>query len=131
MLARTAAPMAGYMGTELEETVRGRPLAATGEPTLRFAPDARRHELGLASLLGMAGLRAGLDIILEAGIGAIAAHVERLASRCLEGLEGLGVVATTPRAPDYRAGVVSAPVARPMEIHAFLRERGRASVQPA
>jgi len=124
LLARTGAPMAGYVGTELDEAVRGRPPLATGEMTLRFAPDARRHELGLASLLGMPGLRAGLDLILEAGTGAISAHVERLVSRCFDGLETLGVAATTPRAPDCRGGLLSVPVARPMELHAFLRERG-------
>jgi selenocysteine lyase/cysteine desulfurase len=115
LLARTGAPQVGYMGAEVDPADRTR---------LRLRPDARRHELGLPSLLGMPGWRAGLDIVLEAGVPAIHRHAEALVERCLDGLDGLGLVATTPRERSSRAGLVSIPVTSPLELRAFLRERG-------
>jgi selenocysteine lyase/cysteine desulfurase len=115
LLARTCAPQVGYLGAELDPADRTR---------LRLRPDARRHELGLPSLLGMPGWRTGLDIVLEAGVPAIHRHVEALVERCLDGLDDLGLVVTTPRERSSRAGLVSIPATSPLELRAFLRERG-------
>ena len=115
LLARTGAPQVGYMGAALDPSDRTR---------LRIRPDARRHELGLPSLLGMPGWRAGMEIVLEAGVPAILRHVEGLVEHCLGGLDALGLVATTPRDRADRAGLVSIPAQRPLELRAFLREHG-------
>jgi len=115
LLSRTGAPHVGYMGAELD---------ASDPASLRIRPDARRHELGLPSLLGMPGWRAGLDLVLEAGVPAIFRHVEALVDRCLAGLDDIGLAVTTPRERARRAGLVSIPARTPLELRAFLRERG-------
>lgn len=115
LLARTGAPQVGYMGAGPDPADPQR---------LRLHPDARRHELGLPSLLGMPGWRAGLDLVLEAGVPAIFRHVEALVGRCLDGLDALGLASTTPREPARRAGLVAIPVLAPLELRAFLRARG-------
>jgi selenocysteine lyase/cysteine desulfurase len=71
-------------------------------------PDARRYELGLPSLPGVFAARAGIELLLAVGIDRIHAHVERLASRCIDGLEERGGDVITPREPVARAGVIAA-----------------------
>lgn len=115
LLARTGAPQVGYMGAE---------LSAGASNELRLSPDARRHELGLPNLLGMPGLRAGLDLLLETGVAEIAAHVESLVETCMDGLGGVGLRVTTPRDNSLRAGLVVVPAEDPPGVQAFLRERG-------
>ncbi len=115
LLSTTDAPHVGYMGAELEASDRTR---------LRIRPDARRHELGLPSLLGMPGWRAGLDLVLEAGVPVIFGHVEALVDRILDGLADLDLAAITPRDRGSRAGLVAIPARDPLELRAFLRERG-------
>ena len=115
VLAATGAPQVGYLGADLEP---GDPLQ------LRLREDARRHELGLASLLGMPGFRAGLDLILDVGVPAIGAHVEGLLARCIDGLHAIGLKTTTPAEPAHRAGLLAIPAKSPADLQAFLRERG-------
>ena len=114
LLAATGAPQVGYLGADLDPMDSSR---------LRFRAGARRHELGLPSLLGLPGFRAGLDLILDTGVPLIAAHVEGLVDRCLDGLRTLGIEATTPVDHGYRAGMVVIPAKRPSELHAYLRQR--------
>ncbi len=114
LLARTGAPQVGYMGAGLDPADPER---------LRLRPDARRHELGLPSLLGMPGWRAGLDLVLEAGVPAIFCHVEALVGRCLDGLDAHGLATTTPQEPASRAGLVAIPALAPLDLRAFLRAR--------
>ena len=45
--------------------------------TLEFREDARRYEAGSANLLGVVGLRASLELILEIGVGNIAVELLR------------------------------------------------------
>jgi selenocysteine lyase/cysteine desulfurase len=47
------------------------------QPTLAFKPDARRYEPGSANLLGLVGLRAALELILEFDPHRIAAELLR------------------------------------------------------
>ena len=69
---------------------------ADGE--LRYAAGARRFDLGNYNYLGMSATRTALSLIGEVGVGAIEAHVRRLAARLAEGfLEvGLPVVGGAP-----------------------------------
>ena len=115
LLSKTGAPHVGYMGAQIDPHDRTR---------LGIRPDARRHELGLPSLLGMPGFRAGLDVVLEAGVPAICRHVEALVDRVFDGLDGLGLIATTPRQRASRAGLVAIPALEPLQLRAFLRARG-------
>ena len=115
LLARTGAPQVGYVGTELDPTDEGR---------LRINPDARRHELGLPNMLVMPGFAAGLELIEEAQVTAVTSHVEALVSRCLTGLQVLGLSSPTPLDPSLRAGLVAVPAKDPVHLHAFLRDLG-------
>ncbi len=114
VLARTRAPQVGYVGATVDPSDPDR---------LVLDPAARRHELGLPSLLGMLGFAAGLDIVLACGVDRIATHVERLVGRCLDGLAQRGLRATTPDDPTHRAGIVVIPMADPAAAAAFLRAR--------
>jgi len=40
-------------------------------------PDARRYEVGTANLLGLVGIKAAMELLLEIGVDAIAAELQR------------------------------------------------------
>lgn len=44
---------------------------------LNFRPDARRYEAGTPNLVGLAGMRAAMELLLEVGVDAIAAELLR------------------------------------------------------
>lgn len=114
LLARTGAPQVGYVGTELDPTDEGR---------VRIHPDARRHELGLPSMLVMPGFAAALGLVEEAQVTAIATHVETLVDHLLTGLDTLGLSPATPFDSALRAGLVAVPARDSVRLHAFLRDR--------
>jgi selenocysteine lyase/cysteine desulfurase len=114
MLARTAAPQAGYLNARLHETDTG---------CVVLDADARRHELGMPPLLALPGFAASLELIEEAGVAAIEAHVAHLVSRCLDGLERLGLRVTTPAGSDLRAGLIVVPASDPAGLTGYLRQR--------
>ncbi|HEY3863535.1 MAG TPA: aminotransferase class V-fold PLP-dependent enzyme [Verrucomicrobiae bacterium] len=57
---------------------------------ISFAPDARRYEAGSASLIGLAGLEAALELILELGVENIAAELLRKRALLLPALREQG-----------------------------------------
>ncbi len=69
-------------------------------------PDARRFEAGSLNTNGIYGLRAGIELLLEIGIDAIAAEVIRVTSLLAERLEEIGWRVATPR--PIRSGIVGA-----------------------
>ncbi len=75
----------------------------------RSVPTPRRYELGLPSLPALAASRAGIELILKAGVPAISGHVEALVEQCLSGLADYGQSLMTPRDPRSRAGVIVFP----------------------
>jgi selenocysteine lyase/cysteine desulfurase len=74
-------------------------------PTI--SADARRYELGLPNLPGIFAAKAGIDLLLAVGVDQISSHVERLATRCIDGLADRGADIVTPRAATQRAGVIA------------------------
>ncbi len=67
---------------------------------LRFAPGARRFDLGNFNYLGATAAAASLDLIAGIGIERIERHVRRLAARLAAGLADLGLpVASGPPGP--------------------------------
>ncbi len=75
---------------------------------LRFRPDARRYEAGTANLLGLAGLKAALDLALEIGVEAIAAELLRKRARLVQGLRARGWEVLGAEAPSENAsGIVT------------------------
>jgi selenocysteine lyase/cysteine desulfurase len=114
LLARTGAPHVGYAHARLDPD--------DGEHVL-LDPDARRHELGLPSLLVMPGFAAALEVIEEVGVPAIQAHVGHLVERLMAGLDQLGLRVITPTDPRLRAGIVAMPAREPSRVAAYLRDR--------
>lgn len=71
-----------------------------------FLPD--RYESGTLNAFGLAGLRAGVEFVLEVGVENIRRHEEELTFRMLEGLERMdGIAAYGPRDWERRVGIVS------------------------
>ena len=68
--------------------------------------DARRFEPGIANFLGLAGLEATLDLLLEVGQDRIEAQVKRLSDLLADGLAERGYRLAAPRGAAW-SGVVS------------------------
>jgi selenocysteine lyase/cysteine desulfurase len=70
--------------------------------------DARRYELGSQNLLGLAGLRAALDLAREVGVDAIARDLAGKRARLVEELLDQGAEVLQPKpAPEHTSGIVS------------------------
>ena len=67
------------------------------QPPLDLLPDSRRWEAGSLNTNGVYGLRAGIELLLEIGIEAIAAEAIRVVTKLADGLEALGWRVATPR----------------------------------
>jgi selenocysteine lyase/cysteine desulfurase len=75
---------------------------------LVFDDSAKRFEGGSPNEAGTIALGASLDVLLDAGIDRIWAHVDRLCDRLVEGLTALGPVRlVSDRTPDGRSGIVT------------------------
>ena len=77
-----------------------------------IASTARRNELGLPSLPALAASRAGIELLQAVGVARIAAQVEGLGSRCIDGLIERGGDVLTPPNPGAR-GVDRGPLRPP------------------
>jgi selenocysteine lyase/cysteine desulfurase len=73
--------------------------------TLR--PDAGRYEPGTLNTIGIFGLRAAIEFLLEVGPGEIGPVVQNLADRIASGVEGKGYELMRRRTPESGAGIVS------------------------
>ncbi len=71
-----------------------------------FLPD--RYESGTLNAHGLAGLRAGVEYILETGVAKIREHERELTERLLEGLARIpGVIIYGPTEWERRVGIIS------------------------
>ena len=76
--------------------------------TIEFRKDARRYEAGSANLLGLVGLRASLELILELGVDAIAAELLRKRDILVPALLSKGYTVLQAQAPRAnQSGIVS------------------------
>ncbi len=95
---------------------------------LGFAYDdsARRFEGGMPNIIGIAGLGGSLDLLLDAGVEAIWAHVDALCSRACASFARLGASVLSDRSGDARSGIVSFafPDGDADALSAALRTRG-------
>jgi cysteine desulfurase / selenocysteine lyase len=64
---------------------------------LEMLPDARRFEAGSLPTIGIFGMRAAIELLLEIGVVAIGAEVIRIASLLAAGLDSIGWRVATPR----------------------------------
>ena len=94
-----------------------------------FMPD--KLESGTLNVPGIAGLKAGLEFIMEVGLSAIRQHEQKLTKQLLDGLSELdNVVVFGPKDPNRTVGVVSAVIrgVDPAQVSALLdREYGIAT----
>lgn len=97
------------------------------EPELVLQGDARRYEAGSANLLGLVGLKAACDLILEFGVDAIAAELLRKRAWLIAALQAKGLSVLGADAPPANAsGIVTAfrPGADMTPLHRSLAEHG-------
>ena len=69
-------------------------------------PDATRFEEGSYNSVGLYGLRAAIELLLEIGTPTIQGRILELTAHLIEGLEAKGYRVITPRANSERAGIV-------------------------
>ncbi len=69
--------------------------------------DARRYECGSHNVMGLLGLKASTELLMQVGTEAISARLETLTSRLIAGLEAKGYQIISPRCPGQFSGSVS------------------------
>jgi selenocysteine lyase/cysteine desulfurase len=69
--------------------------------------DAGRYEPGTLNTIGIFGLRAAIELLLEVGVGEIAPVVQNLGDRIAAGVEAKGYELMIRRTPETGAGIVS------------------------
>jgi selenocysteine lyase/cysteine desulfurase len=93
---------------------------------VELLPDARRFEAGSLPTIGIFGIRAAIELLLEIGVELIGAETLRIASLLAEGLDSIGWRVATPR--PIASGIVGAipPSDDPslLRWHRLLEENG-------
>ena len=69
-------------------------------------PDATRFEEGSYNSVGLYGLKAAIELLLEVGISNIKTHILQITENLIEGLEDKGYRVITPTRNSERAGIV-------------------------
>ena len=78
------------------------------QETITFRSDARRYEAGSANLLGLAGMHAAMELLLELGVEEIAAELLRKRAWLIPALQGKGCEVLQAAAPAVNAsGIVT------------------------
>ena len=96
-----------YVRRELQERLR--PVALgwhnvrcpdfVAQEQMLLRPDARRYEAGTHNLLGLAGLRAALELVLEIGVDQIAGELRRQRAWLVPALQAQGWIVLSAEAP--------------------------------
>jgi selenocysteine lyase/cysteine desulfurase len=92
---------------------------------LKYPPDGRRYEAGSANLLGLAGLQAAMELLLELGIDNIAAELLRKRAWLVAALQAKGYTVLQASAPaEHASGITTffKPGADLIALHARLTE---------
>jgi cysteine desulfurase/selenocysteine lyase len=74
---------------------------------LALRPDAGRYECGTLNTIGCFGLRAAIELLLEAGVENIASEVQSLGDRMWQGVQALGFETLGTRSRDTGAGIIT------------------------
>jgi selenocysteine lyase/cysteine desulfurase len=74
---------------------------------LDLKPSAARYEGGSPNMVGLHGLGASLDLLLELGMERIAAAIFEITNRACERLEQIGATVVSDRSPSHRSGIVA------------------------
>jgi cysteine desulfurase / selenocysteine lyase len=93
---------------------------------LNYREGAGRYEPGTLNMMGVYALGASLELLLEAGPGAVEARVRSLTDRLVEGLGARGFDVVSSRREGEWSGVVAAthPARSPKEVVAGLHLKG-------
>jgi selenocysteine lyase/cysteine desulfurase len=122
-----------YVSEALQETIRP-PAGWTHGPVdwehlseyrLRFHPEARRYETGTANRLGLAGLGAALELLLDGGAAEVEAATLARAGELADRLEGQGLArygSTGDAAP--ASGIVTVRHPQPEALFEHLADAG-------
>ena len=88
-------------------------------------PDATRFEEGSYNSVGLYGLNAAIELLLEVGVSTIETHILQLTRGLIEGLESKGYRVITPKADSERAGIVvfESDQHTPIELYELLHEQ--------
>lgn len=76
------------------------------QETMVFRPDARRYEAGSQNLLGLVGLHAAMELLLEIGIDTIAAELLRKRALLVPALKDRGYTVLHADAPAANASAI-------------------------
>jgi len=117
LLERLTPPMAGCISVVGWEDWR--------DYDLTFLPDARRFEMGGQNLVGMAGLLAAVELLLEVGVEEIHRWTLHLTDFLIADLQERGYRVASNLDPARRSAIVSFAVpGDPRAAHARLQEEG-------
>ncbi|MDE0087868.1 MAG: aminotransferase class V-fold PLP-dependent enzyme, partial [Candidatus Poribacteria bacterium] len=88
-------------------------------------PDATRFEEGSYNSIGLYGLKAAIDLLLEIGVSNIETRILELTSGLIKGLNAKGYRVITPKSDSERAGIVvfESDHYTPAELFTLLNER--------
>ena len=102
-----------------------------GSRDMALRPDAGRYECGTLNTIGIYGLRAAIEFLLEVDPGIIAPVVQNLGDRIADGVQARGYELFVPRTPETGAGIVSFRKAGVDAVELVARlKRARISVAP-
>ena len=77
-----------------------------GDYRFEFESTAKRFEPGSYNIVGVLGLGASLDLLLEIGMDEVWSRVEAVTTRLCDGLTGKGYRVFSPRGDGERSGIV-------------------------
>ena len=88
-------------------------------------PDATRFEEGSYNTVGLYGLKAAIELLLEINVSNIESYILELTAGLMKGLDSKGYRVITPKQDSERAGIVvfESDQHTPAELYAMLNER--------
>jgi|SRR3984893_549289 cysteine desulfurase/selenocysteine lyase len=94
---------------------------------IEFQPTAQRYEPGAMNTIGIAGMKAAIDLLLEVGIDRIAERILSIRARLVDGLEQLGFQIVGDATGSNASGIST--VSHPEKnLKALFEQLGRADV---
>src|ERR1700736_871830 len=78
---------------------------------IEFHPTAQRYEPGAMNLMGISGMKAGIDLLLGIGISHVSERILAIRARLVDGLQRMGFIILGPGDGPNASGIVT--VSRP------------------
>jgi len=94
---------------------------------IEFQPTARRYEPGAMNMIGIAGMKAGIDLLLEIGIERIAQRILSIRERLVNGLKQLGFEIVGQSTGSSASGIVTFSHSQE-NLPALFEQLGRADI---